>query len=168
MTVQLRTHGGNRVVKRYSYISWGQGSPFPSPSRAWSPSVPFYFQFIICVWDTSRIVYHPFFCNIRLRNAASSWTVGNFFVIGSTHGLNISDSLFIFLNVVRLLSVIGLLLVFSSNGILHLVQVVFVYLLGYIVVVLADDIKAVNRFVAQGFNNIQPSNSTGCNAGYIA
>jgi len=44
--------------------------------------------------------------------------------------------LFIFLNAVRFLSVIGLLLVFASN-----------------VLVLADDIKAVNRFVAEGSNN---------------
>jgi len=51
--------------------------------------------------------------------------------------------LFIFLNAVRFLSIIGLLLVFASN-----------------VVVLADDIKAVNRFVAQGSNNMLMSNST--------
>jgi len=44
--------------------------------------------------------------------------------------------IFIFLNIVRLLSIVGLLLVFASN-----------------VVVLANDIKAVNRFVAEGSNN---------------
>ncbi|KIJ47292.1 hypothetical protein M422DRAFT_28937 [Sphaerobolus stellatus SS14] len=49
--------------------------------------------------------------------------------------LPIRGYIFIFLNAVRLLSIIGLLLVFASN-----------------VVVLADDIKAVNRFVAQGSN----------------
>ncbi|KAF8578885.1 hypothetical protein K439DRAFT_1654705 [Ramaria rubella] len=63
--------------------------------------------------------------------------------------------LFIFLNAVRFLSVIGLLLVFASN-----------------VVVLADDIKAVNRFVAQGSNNMLMSNGTdgslvACDLDYI-
>ncbi|KAF8525703.1 hypothetical protein JB92DRAFT_3235598 [Gautieria morchelliformis] len=62
--------------------------------------------------------------------------------------------LFIFLNAVRLLSIIGLLLVFASN-----------------VVVLADDIKAVNRFAAQGSNNLMSNSTNGtsvaCGMEYI-
>ncbi|GJJ09370.1 hypothetical protein Clacol_003592 [Clathrus columnatus] len=63
-------------------------------------------------------------------------------------------SLFIILNIIRALSLIGLLLVFSSN-----------------VVVLADDIKAVNRFVAEGSNNMNMTGPDGtiidCNLDYI-
>jgi len=62
--------------------------------------------------------------------------------------------LFIFLNAVRALSIIGLLLVFASN-----------------VVVLADDIKAVNRFVAAGSDNMTMVSVNGtlvdCDLDYI-
>lgn len=62
--------------------------------------------------------------------------------------------LFIILNIIRALSIIGLLLVFSSN-----------------VVVLADDIKAVNRFVAEGSNHMEMVGSNGtvvdCDLDYI-
>jgi len=62
--------------------------------------------------------------------------------------------LFIILNIIRALSLIGLLLVFSSN-----------------VVVLADDIKAVNRFVAEGSNHMNMTGPDGtsidCDLDYI-
>ena len=60
------------------------------------------------------------------------------------------SDLFIFLNAVRVISIVSLLLLFSSS-----------------VVTMADDIKAVNRFVAEGKSDSPDSNSTQVNEDYI-
>ncbi|KAI0092305.1 hypothetical protein BDY19DRAFT_592991 [Irpex rosettiformis] len=64
--------------------------------------------------------------------------------------VNARGYLFIFLNTVRVISIVSLLLLFSSS-----------------VVTMADDIKAVNRFIAAGKLDASSSNSTQVDTDYI-
>ncbi|KAI0688019.1 hypothetical protein BC835DRAFT_341400 [Cytidiella melzeri] len=64
--------------------------------------------------------------------------------------VNARGYLFIFLNVVRFISIIALILLFTSN-----------------VVTMADDIKAVNRFIAEGKSDDSATNSIQVDTDYI-
>lgn len=60
-----------------------------------------------------------------------------------THNLSFNPDLFFFLNAVRVLSIVSLLLLFASS-----------------IVTIVDDVKAVNAFMSPGHSGVSSDNST--------